>query len=317
MTVRAQLRKRFRESATAQQMLESSKRIHLPGFKGLSIYEVWPAFLRQLRKTSLVERASGVSFNVVMALPPLLLFIFTLVPLLPISQQFVDELFKLIRDVIPGQKNNSVIIAFLADFLNRPRTGLLSFGLLLAIFFSSNALVGILRAFDKNYPGFISRRGWRRRLVALQLTLILLVLVFICISLLIAQGRVLQWLGVESRFWLGVIHVSRWVLLLGLIFTMVAILYRQGPSLIIRWPLVTPGSVFATTLMVIATAIVTFWVNHFSNYNKLYGSISAILILMSLIYVNALAILMGFELNVTLSTLQEKNRQGQAEKTGG
>jgi membrane protein len=75
-----------------------------------------------------------------------------------------------------------------------------------------------------------------------------------------------------------------------------------------KWPLISPGSMFATTLMILATALVTYYVNHFSNYNKLYGSIGAIFILMSLIYANSLALLMGFELNVTLSQLQQRKQ---------
>jgi membrane protein len=115
-------------------------------------------------------------------------------------------------------------------------------------------------------------------------------------------------MGVESAFWRSLIHNVRWVIIFGLIFYIVAFLYRHGPSLERRWPFLTPGSIFATSMMIIATGIVSYWVNNFSNYNKLYGSISAIFVLMSLIYVNSLAVLLGFELNVTLTRLQIEKR---------
>src|SRR6476620_2862027 len=83
-------------------------------------------------------------------------------------------------------------------------------------------------------------------------------------------------------------------------------IYRHGPSLTQKWPFVTPGSVFATTLLLFATLLVSFWVNNFSNYNKVYGSIGAVFILMSLIYVYALVVLIGFELNVTITSLRNK-----------
>src|SRR5215213_3732175 len=141
MSFRSQIQKRIFASAPGRQVISGSKKLYLPGLNGLSIYEVGPPFLQQLRKTSLTERASGISFNIVMAIPPTLIFIFTLILYLPISRQFINQLFNLIRDVMPGEKNNSVIINFLKDFIDKPRNELLSFGLLLAIFFSSNAMM--------------------------------------------------------------------------------------------------------------------------------------------------------------------------------
>ncbi|MES2883060.1 MAG: YihY/virulence factor BrkB family protein [Bacteroidota bacterium] len=306
MPIRQQITKRILDSTPGKSVVSSSKKVYLPGFDGMSVFQVWSPFMRQLRKTNMVERASGISFSVVMAIPPTLLFIFTLVPFLPISTQLINELFSLIRDIVPGQKNNSVVIDFLNDFINNPRNGLLSFGLLLSIYFSSNAMMGILRAFDKNYPGFAKRKFWKKRLVAFQLTLTSFVLIALCLTLIIAQGAVLTWAGLEDSLWVTFIHYFRWVLVVLLSFYIVAFIYRHGPAVAKKWPMLTPGSVLATGMMVMATALVTWWVNNFSNYNKLYGSISAILILMSLIYVNALAVLVGFELNVTLSNLREE-----------
>jgi len=305
MSFRSQIKKRIFASAPGRQVISGSKKLYLPGLNGLSIYEVGPPFLRQLRITSLTERASGISFNIVMAIPPTLIFVFTLIPYLPISKQFIQQLFSLIRDIIPGEKDNSAIINFLNDFLNSPRNGLLSFGLLLAIYFSSNAMMGILRAFDKNYPGFMRRNIFERRIVALQLTLIVFVLFSVCMGLLIGQSSVLHWLGITEGFWHYVLENFRWIILFLLLFFIVSFVYKHGAAVTKKWPLLTPGAASATTLMIIATALVSFWVNNFSNYNKLYGSIGAIFILMSLIYVNALAVLMGFELNVTLSNLRQ------------
>lgn len=310
MGVRAYINKRFTNSRPGKTIINTSKKIYLPGFSGFSVYELWNPFFDQLRKTSLTERASSISFNIVMAIPPTLIFIFTLIPYLPISKQFIEELFSLIRDVIPGEKNNAVIINFLRDFIDSPRNELLSFGLLLAIFFSSNAMMGVLRAFDKNYPGFNKRKMLGKRKVAIQLTIIVFVLIFICILLLIAQSEVLEWLGIENATWLGIIDNARWLILILLTYYIVSFIYRHGPSVAKKWPLLTPGAVFATTLMIVATALVSYWVNHFSNYNKVYGSIGAIFILMSLIYANSLAVLMGFELNVTLSHLRSHKNHG-------
>jgi len=314
MAFRSTIKKHFESSRAGKEIIHRTRRTFIRGFSGFSLYEVAMEFIYQLRKTSLVERASGISFNIVMALPPTLIFIFTLVPYLPISKEFLNQMFALIRDVVPGEKNNSVIIDFLKDFVNRPRNELLSFGLFLAIFFSSNAMMGVLRSFDKNYPGFEKRKGLHKRRVALQLTMIVFFLIFLCILLLIAQANVLRWLGVESEFWRNLIHNSRWIVIIMLTYFIVSFIYHHGPAVAKRWPLFTAGAIFATTLMVVATALFSYWVNNFSNYNTVYGSIGAIFILMTLIYTNSLAVLMGFELNVTLAQLRQKKAAASVSK---
>src|SRR5947209_7726608 len=198
MAIRSAIGKRLTSTPTGKRLIDSSQKWYLPGFKGYSLYEVWTPFFQQLKKTSLVERASGISFNIVMAIPPTLIFIFTLIPYLPISKQFVNQLFGIIRDIVPGEKNNSVIIQFLRDFINRPRNDLLSSGLFLAIYFSSNAMMGVLRSFDKNYPGFRKRKGIHKRKVALQLTLITFFLIFLCVLLMVGQTAVLKWIGIKG-----------------------------------------------------------------------------------------------------------------------
>ena len=302
--------KRFKRvvinSPPVKTVIDTSKGTYLPGLSGFSLFETWKAFRQQLRKTSLLERAAAISYNIVMAIPPTLVFVFTLIPYLPISNQFIQELYTLIRDIIPGKENNTVIIQFLDDFLRQPRNGLLSLGLLLALFFSSNAMMGILRSFDKDYEGFEKRKSLRKRQTALLLTIVSFVLFFVFLLLLIAQGAVLHWIGIKSYALRAIIINARWVIILLLIFFTISIIYRHGPPISRKWGVITPGSVFATSLMLLATFLFSYWVENFSNYNKLYGSISTIFILMTLIFVNALVVLMGFELNVALSNLKRQ-----------
>jgi membrane protein len=309
MAIKQRLKKRFIGSAPVQRIITQSKKVYVPGFGLHTVHDIWPPFVDQLRRSSIFERAAAISFNVFMAMPPTLIFVFTLIPYLPISKQFIREMFQVIRDIVPGEKDNAVIIGFLNDFLNQPRNELLSFGLLLALLFSSNAMMGILRSFDKKYLGFVERSGLSRRKTALELTLIVFILGFVGILLLIAQGAVLKWLGVENEWVRAIIHNFRWVIILLLVFYSISFIYRHGPSLTHKWPFVTPGSVFATTLLLFATVLVTYWVNNFSNYNKVYGSIGAVFILMSLIYVYALVVLIGFELNVTITSLSRKEEE--------
>jgi len=311
------IRRRFLTSFPISFLIRKSKRILLPGFKGIPLFDVVRFFFLQARKTGFTERSSAIAFNFTMAIPPAMIFLFTLVPYMPISQEFVTQMFSLIRDVVPGEENNQGLIYFLSDILNKPRTGLLSVGFVLAMFFSSNAIMGIMRSFDKNYVGFIKRKGLQQRAMALRLTLILFILFMISITTLVMQGKVLRLLGVKNQVLISIIHNLRWVVILLLFFFAISLIYRYAPAVHKRWKLINPGSILATFLMIVFTAGFSYYVSNFSNYNELYGSISTLLILMLLIYFNSLVLLIGFELNVSINSLKHEVDERNKNLAGG
>ena len=301
------IRTRIASSSPANWLARQTQRIRLPGFHGIALYDVLKFFYQQVRKVGLTERTAAISFNFVMAVPPIIIFLCTLIPYLPISREFIHQLHGLIRDVVPGEKNNSTIIKFIDDFIKNPKNGLLSLGFLLALFYSSNAVIGIMRAFDKNYVGFKKRNALQRRMTALQLTSILFVLMLASLLLLIMQSSVLKWIGLKNLTVREIIGYGRWVVIILLFLGSISFIYRHAPSVQKRWKLITPGSVLATTLMFLFTIFFSYWVNHFANYNKLYGSIGTILIVMLLIYFNSLVLLIGFELNVSINSLKHES----------
>jgi membrane protein len=308
------IRQRVASTFPANWLIRQSQKIRLPGFQGIPLYDVLKFFFQQIRKVGITERAAAISFNCVMAIPPIIIFLCTLIPYLPISNEFIRQLHGLIRDVIPGEKNNSAIIKFIDDIIKKPKNDLLSLGFLLAIFYSSNAVMGIMRAFDKNYLGFKKRKMIRRRATALQLTSVLFVLMFASLLVLIMQSSVLKLFGLKNVLVRQIIGYARWVVIVLLFFGSVSFIYRYAPFVHKRWKLINPGCILATTLMLLFTVFFSYWVNNFSNYNKLYGSISTILILMLLIYFNSLVLLIGFELNVSITHIRheadERSRSG-------
>ncbi|HVZ56695.1 MAG TPA: YihY/virulence factor BrkB family protein [Chitinophagaceae bacterium] len=297
-------------------VVRKSKQIRPPGFQGIPLYDVIKFFFAQVRKVGMVERASAISFNIFMAIPPAIIFLFTLIPYLPISKEFIHQMFGLIRDVIPGEKNNASIIRFLNDFVTHPRNGLLSLGFVLALFYSSNAVMGIMRSFDKNYLGFTKRKALHQRGVALKLTMILFVLVFASVLVLVAQDAVLRLIGIRSANVRSVINNIRWIVIVLLFFYMISYIYKHAPAVDKKWRLRNPGSILATGLMLLFTFLFAYYVNHFSNYNKLYGSIGTIMILMLLIYFNSLVLLIGFELNVSISSLKRLSESSSKKSAG-
>lgn len=305
MSFRKKIATRIESLPLVSLMIRKSKTTSLPGFNGIAIYDVILFFIGQVKTIGMTERASAVAFNFVMAIPPAIIFLFTLIPFIPITDEFQEEMFTLIREVIPGEKNNAVVIHFLEDFINNPRNGLLSLGFVLSLFFSSNAMMGIMRSFDKNYIGFKKRKGLQTRLVAIKITLILYVFVLISVFLLVGRVAVLKWLGVTNETVLWIINNFRLVVVVLLFFSSISIIFRHAPSVHKKWKMINPGSILATFLMLLMTFAFSWWVTNFSNYNQLYGSISTILIIMALIFINSLVLLIGFELNVSISSLRK------------
>ncbi len=302
-------------------MAYKSKQIILPGFSGVPLYDVVRFFFKQVNRVGLNERASAISFNFIMAIPAAFICIFTLVPYMPISKQFTAELLRLTRDLTPNQSTYNLVRTFLEDFLNTQRGGLLSFGFLLVIYYASNAMLGVIHTFDKSIyqhatkSNFVQQR-WR----AIKLTLIVLGLMIGIILVLIGQGMLfdlmMKWLKIKGS---GVvwIRVLRWIVTFGLFFYGIALIYKYGPSVKKRWSTFSPGSIVATFLTILTTYIFSYWVNHFGNYNKVYGSIGTVLILMFLIYLNSLILLIGFELNVSITYLKaEADERRQKELSG-
>ncbi|MEP7254621.1 MAG: YihY/virulence factor BrkB family protein [Ferruginibacter sp.] len=302
-------------------ILRKSKHWYLPGFEGVPLYDVGRFFYRQVKTIGLTERASAIAYNFIMAIPPSFLFLFTLIPHLPFikKKDILNQLKLILKDIIPVDTFNNNIVKFIDDtFFKTPVFGLLSFGLLLALFFASNAMMGIMRSFNKNYIGFEKRRGLHNRWIAIRLTTLIFSLVLGCLILLITQGAFLKWLGLRSPFWRDFISYVRWIFIIALIFYSIAFIYKYAPAVEKRWRLVSPGTILATFLCIMASLGFSTFVNNFGRYNALYGSIGTIIVLMALIFINSLVLLIGFELNVSIKSLRAiaEKREANEKATG-
>src|SRR5918993_229149 len=286
--------------------LRKSKHWHLPGFEGAPVFDVIKFFFKQVKTVGLTERASAIAYNFIMAIPPSFLFLFTLVPNLPfISKNSIKrELHGIIRDVIPARVHNQYLIDFVDSFLDDSKIALLSSGLFLALFFASNAMMGLMRSFNKNYIGFEKKKVLHNRWTALKLTAIIFLLVLGCLILLISQGWLLKWMGIKSSTLREIIYYARWIFIIALIYFSIAFIYKYAPAVEKRWKLLSPGTIIATFLSILSTICFSYFVNTFGKYNALYGSIGTVIVFMALVYINSLALLIGFEINVSIKSLR-------------
>lgn len=297
-------------------VIRKSKNLVLPGFDGAPLYDVIIFFLKETARESLVERAAAMSFNFLLAIPPFFIFILTLVPYIPL-QNIEPTLYDLAESLTPNYSSYIVVRDMIHDFLYTQRNTLLSFSFILSFYYSSNGVMGMLNSFDKMLPGFNQRTWWQTRLTALKLTIFLVLLLLVTVALIITQGAILklimQELNIRDSFSQFIIGLVRWTLIILLFFSIISVIYRFGPATKKKWKFISAGSTFATISMIVVTLGFSFYVTNFAQYNQIYGSIGTILVIMLVVYFNSFILLVGFELNTSISTLREIASERKAE----
>jgi len=291
-------------------LVSKSKNTAMPGANSLNLYEVFIEFMNQIKKVGLSERSAAISFNLIMALPAALLFLFSIIPYLPESNKFDVQIMSLFKDIAPNSSTYNLIKDILHGLLIKHQ-GVFSFGFILLMYYSSNAVMGIIRTFDKSVREkkvFFLHRRWR----AIILTIILILLVLASTTFLIGHNQMefllKRLFHMKKKADLPWWDAIRWAILIFFLFYVIALVYKFAPSVHTRWPLITPGSVLATSLTLITTLLFSYWVNHFASYNRVYGSIGTVLIIMLLINLNSLILLIGFELNVSINKLLSQQK---------
>jgi len=165
-----------------------------------------------------------------------------------------------------------------------------------------------MRTFNKSLMYSASRNFFEKRWVAIRITSIIIFLILCAIVLILAQGNILTWmlekLNINNPVTRWLVANLRWVLIFALVYYSIAIIYKYVPSVHEKWQLSSPGTILATGLIIITVFFFTIWVNKFNNFNKVYGSIGTLLILMLLIYISSLVLLIGYELNVSIHSLK-------------
>jgi membrane protein len=286
--------------------LDWTKVIILPGFRPLPLYTVASFFFKEIKQDSLVNRASSLAYSFMLATFPVFIFLFTLIPYIPVNN-FQTNLLDLIAMILP----NNAYLAFkntIEEIVKQKNLSLLSFGFLSAMIFATNGVAKLMKAFNKSSLVEETRTWLKRRWIALVLTVFIAISLFIAIMILIISGIIIDYMKSQfnSSIWAYVIMLARWIIVIGMFFATIAILYRYGPANKRRWKFVSPGSILATSLAVLTSMGFSFYINNFSSYNKVYGSIGTLIVVMLWMYLNSLIILIGFELNASID-LSKRN----------
>jgi len=279
-----------------------SKQRDFPGAKGVSVHEVISFFFQEIKRDAINIRAGSVAFSFTLSLFPTLLVIFTLIPYIPI-RNFQIILLETINEVMP-EEAFGFLQETINDIITRQNSGLLGAGLLLAIYTSSRGVIGMMNSFDKAYPSFRKRKAWNKNLVAFKITGLLFLLLLISVALIIGGELfirlIMHWIhseGAATYFWFTLL---RFVVIFLVYYVGISLIYVYGPATQKRWKFFNAGSILAAVMSVLVSIIFSWIINQFGQFNKLYGSIGTVIVLMLWIYYNAVTLLIGFELNAAI-----------------
>lgn len=292
-------------------MVTWSKTHSLPGLKRIPLYNLIIFIRRETQDDAILTRANSMAWDFFLAIFPSIIVLFTLLAYTPLYATFDDVLREAIHEIMPGSAGK-MIFRTIQDIATRQRGDLLSFGFFLAIWFASNGMLSMMAGFEKEHEHTFRRRsGFEKRLISIQLTFLIgLVLVGAVIFVILGNtilGFVFQYIKADliTRM---TFFTFRWVVVIVLFYTGFSTIYRYGAATHIRIPFFNPGALLATFLSIVISWGFSFYVDNFGSYNKVYGSIGTLIVLMIWLQLNCMILLIGFEVNAGIAVLRNLRR---------
>ncbi len=290
-------------------LVNLAKRVSVPGFDKVPIYNVALFFFRGVRDGAVIMRAEAVAFNLIFALFPAIIVLFTLIPIVPIDN-FQVELLLMIQSIVP-ESTYGVVQQIIEDIITIKHGGLLSIGFVLVLVFSTNGIVSLIDSFNASVHVVETRPWLMRRAISLVLVIILWLLVTMGVSLITFTHTLMDFLVAKDLMKVGLIYYlvagGKWIAILAVFYFAYSFLYYLGPAKKSQYRFISAGASLATVLTILITIGLGFYIDHFSGYNALYGSIGSLPIIMLMIFFDALAIIIGFELNIGIVAARQVN----------
>ncbi|MBI1225344.1 MAG: YihY family inner membrane protein [Bacteroidetes bacterium] len=293
----------FERHPWVQAILNWAKTHSFPGFFGVPLYDVMVFLYNESKRITLFSRANAMAYSFFLSLFPAIIFLFTVATYLPIYENFEQEINAYISLIMPN--NAGLELQSTIKELVKPSSSFLSLGFVLAIYFSSNGMLSMMQGFEKTHVAVFQKRpAWKKRLIAIGLTMQLGLLLASSVLLIILGDIIINWIADLLKLNNATersIEIFRWVVILSLFYFSIALIYRYGSALRTRFKWITPGATLATLLSITISVAFSFYVNSFGTYNKVYGSIGTIIVLMLWIQLNCLILQIGFELNASIA----------------
>jgi membrane protein len=275
----------------------------LPGFKGIPMAVILKYLYKECMRDDIFTRANSMAYSFFLSIFPGLLVLLSLLPYFPVGNM-VTTIRRGYIDMLPKEMSD-YIDNIIIEMTQTSHEGLLSLSLILALIFASNGVLSMVKGFHKSYEMTYKKQNTlQQRWRALWLTILLGVLFIGSLAAIIlgrpALHKLLTVLGVDSGNY-HLFNFIRWAGVFLLYYMSITIIYRIGPAYRNKQKLFSPGATLATILSVISSFGFAIYVENFSNYNKIYGSIGALILILLWLQINSFIILLGYELNASIA----------------
>ncbi|WP_373512099.1 YihY/virulence factor BrkB family protein [Persicitalea sp.] len=289
-------------------------------FRGsVSLYDVLVNLIDKLIVYDIDQRATAVAFSLTLSAFPAIISFFTLIPYIPV-EDLQPQIMDFLREIMPSSIYAEAQTTIM-DIISRPRRGILSVGFILTIVTSTNGMVSLMRSFNIVYRDEDTRGFFKTRGIAFMLTLLLALIIFLSVVLLIIGDHIMDilndWDIVREAWIIGLVNFLRYLTTLAALTIGVSLIYRVAPDRNVRMSFFNVGAFIASALIVLATFAFSYYLSNFGTYNKLYGSIGTMIAFMIWIYLIALLLIFGFEINASILMAQGEEDEGELSEDVG
>ncbi len=308
--------KRIIRAVYIRKLIHLSRRITLPGFDGVSLWEILFFLGWTIRRGLLATRASSLAFHFFLAMIPFGLVMVILTAYIPY--------FDLEKDILPvfsvfiPETIFNQFVGNLDEFHHSTVNSLISYGFLLALYFSSNGFTVLIKSFNASRVQFEKRNWWSTKITAVVFVFLIISAVLALVIIVLFERKLLNYWAEHSVFIAehldGIFSISTFIFVGFMLYFAVATIYYFGPSNRKEFRFFSAGSTTATALIILISELYSFYIQKFAKYDELYGSLGTIMMLLLWIYLISFVLLLGFELNASIHGALKKKQLDQLTK---
>lgn len=280
------------------------KKISFPGLEGMSVYEAFKFLYEAFTRSDIATKSAAISFRFFIALFPAVILLLSLIPYIPIDN-FQSNLLESITSILPSNVGQ-IINQTIEDLILKKHTGFLSVGFILTVYYSSSIINSILTTFSKSYQIEMKRNPIKQRIMSFFLMIIITLMMIVGFALILFSGTAINYListyVFESEYVAIGIRILKWVAVLVLFIISISTLYNVALINRRKWKILSAGATWATLFIILASMGMSYYIDNFDSYNKLYGSIGSLIVLLIWINISSTILIMGFEMYAKTNT---------------
>jgi membrane protein len=292
-----------------RKVIHVSRKIILPGFEGVSIWEILFFFVWSIRRGLIATRASSLAFHFFLAMIPFGLVIVIIAAYIPFFD-LQEDLLPVFGSFIPESIFNQ-FVTNLKAFENSTVSSLISYGFILALYFSSNGFTVLIQSFNSSKVTFEKRNWWSTKITSIVFVFLIIIGMLFLVFVALLERKLLNYWSKYSEFIANnsaiIFSIATALFLITMLYFAIATIYYFGPSNRKEFKFFSAGGTLATVLIIVVSELYSFYIQKFANYDELYGSLGTIMMLLLWIYIISFVLLLGFELNASIhGALQKK-----------